>query len=135
MNKTILSVFCLLVFGSFSLFAQTPAQHPDGPPRGERPPRPDATRFTERLTKELNLNAATSKKVHDAFLNNIKKMDAIFASKLEEKEKRAALDANKKTFEKTMKGILSSAQYAQFLKLETKRPGPTPNGEHPPKPR
>lgn len=133
MNKTILPLLYLLMFGSLSLLAQPPTG-----PRGERPPKPNAERFTERMTKELNLNAATSKKVHDAFLNNMKKMDAIFASKVDEKEKRAALDANKKVFEKTMKSILSPAQYSQFLKLEAERPGPPPpppNGERPSRPR
>ena len=61
--------------------------------------------------------------------------DFVF-NKLEEKDKRTALDANKKAFEKTMKGILSPAQYAQFLKLEAERPGPPPpNGERLPRPR
>jgi Spy/CpxP family protein refolding chaperone len=122
-----------LIFVNFSLLAQAPAG-----PRGERPPMPNAERFTERMTKELSLNAATSKKVHDAFLNNMKKMEAVFASKSAEKDKRAALDANKKAFQKSMKGILSPAQYAQFLKLEAERPGPPPpppNGERPPRPR
>lgn len=126
-----------LILVNFTLFAQPPANRPAGR-QGEHPPMPNAERFTERMTKELNLNAATSKKVHDAFLNNMKKMDAVFASKLEEKDKRAALDANKKAFEKTMKGILSPAQYAQFLKLEAERPGPPPpppTGERPPRPR
>lgn len=126
-------IIFLFILISIQVFAQPPAG-----PRGERPPMPNAERFTERMTKELNLNAATSKKVHDAFLNNMKKMDAVFASKLEEKDKRAALDANKKAFEKTMKGILSPAQYTQFLKLEAERPGPPPpppNGERPPRPR
>lgn len=129
-KRLIIFLFTLI---SIQVFAQPPAG-----PRGERPPMPNAERFTERMTKELNLNAATSKKVHDAFLNNMKKMDAVFASKLEEKDKRAALDANKKAFEKTMKGILSPAQYTQFLKLEAERPGPPPpppNGERPPRPR
>ncbi|MFY7911106.1 MAG: hypothetical protein ACOVO2_16180 [Emticicia sp.] len=126
----------LIIFLFTIISIQVLAQPPAGP-RGERPPMPNAERFTERMTKELNLNAATSKKVHDAFLNNMKKMDAVFASKLEEKDKRAALDANKKAFEKTMKSILSPAQYAQFLKLEAERPGPPPppNGERPPRPR
>lgn len=127
----------LIIFLFTIISIQVLAQPPAGP-RGERPPMPNAERFTERMTKELNLNAATSKKVHDTFLNNMKKMDAVFASKLEEKDKRAALDANKKAFEKTMKSILSPAQYAQFLKLEAERPGPPPpppNGERPPRPR
>lgn len=126
-------IIFLFTIISIQAFAQPPAG-----PRGERPPMPNAERFTERMTKELNLNAATAKKVHDAFLVNMKKMDAVFASKLEEKDKRAALDANKKAFEKTMKSILSPAQYAQFLKLEAERPGPPPpppNGERPPRPR
>ena len=127
----------LIIFLFTIMSVQAFAQPPAGP-RGERPPKPNAERFTERMTKELNLNAATAKKVHDAFLNNIKKMDAIFASKSAEKDKRAALDANKKTFEKTMKGILSPAQYTQFLKLEAERsgpPSPPPNGERPPRSR
>jgi len=125
--------FIILLFAliGFQAFAQ-----PQAGPRGERPPMPNAERFTERMTKELNLNAATSKKVHDAFLNNIKKMDTVFASKVEEKDKRVALDENKKDFQKSMKSILSPVQYAQFLKLEAERPGPPPpNGERPPRPR
>lgn len=130
MQKRLIILFFALI--GFQAFAQ-----PQTGPRGERPPMPNAERFTERMTKELNLNAATSKKVHDAFLINIKKMDTVFASKVEEKDKRAALDENKKEFQKSMKGILSPAQYAQFLKLEAERPGPPPppNGERPPRPR
>jgi hypothetical protein len=130
MQKRLIILFFALI--GFQAFAQ-----PQAGPRGERPPMPNAERFTKRMTKELNLNAATSKKVHDAFLINIKKMDTVFASKVEEKDKRAALDENKKEFQKSMKGILSPAQYAQFLKLEAERPGPPPppNGERPPRPR
>jgi len=127
-KRLIILLFALI---GFQAFAQ-----PQAGLRGERPPMPNAERFTERMTKELNLNAATSKKVHDAFLNNIKKMDTVFASKVEEKDKRVALDENKKDFQKSMKSILSPIQYAQFLKLEAERPGPPPpNGERPPRPR
>jgi len=127
-KRLIILLFALI---GFQAFAQ-----PQAGPRGERPPMQNAERFTERMTKELNLNAATSKKVHDAFLNNIKKMDTVFASKVEEKDKRVALDENKKDFQKSMKSILSPIQYAQFLKLEAERPGPPPpNGERPPRPR
>jgi hypothetical protein len=89
MQKRLIILFFALI--GFQAFAQTG-------PRGERPPMPNAERFTERMTKELNLNAATSKKVHDAFLINIKKMETVFASKVEEKDKRATLDENKKEF-------------------------------------
>jgi uncharacterized protein YdeI (BOF family) len=125
--------FIILLFAliGFQAFAQ-----PQAGPRGERPPMPNAEHFTERMTKKLNLNAVTSKKVNDAFLNNIKKMDTVFASKVEEKDKRVALDENIKDFQKSMKSILSPVQYAQFLKLEAERPGPPPpNGERPPRPR
>lgn len=126
-------IFFLFILINIQVFTQPPAH-----PQGERPSIPNAERFTERMTKELSLNAATSKQVHDAFLNNMKKMDTIFASKLEEKDKRTALDANKKSFEKIIKNILNPTQYAQFLKLEAERPGPPPpppNGERPPRPR
>jgi Spy/CpxP family protein refolding chaperone len=130
MQKRLIILFFALI--GFQAFAQ-----PKAGPRGERPPMPNAERFTERMTKELNLNATASKKVRDAFMNNIKKMDAVLGSKLEENDKRDALDENKKEFQKSMKGILSPAQYAQFLKLEAERPGPPPppNGERPPRPR
>lgn len=134
MIKTHITLLLSLILFNFTLLAQPPA----GPPRGERPPMPNAERFTERMTKELKLNAATAKKVHDAFAKNMKQMEAVFNSKTDEKEKRAALDANRKSFEQTMKGILSPAQFAQFQKLEAKRPGPPPpppNGERPPRPR
>jgi uncharacterized protein YdeI (BOF family) len=67
MQKRLIILFFALI--GFQAFAQ-----PQAGPRGERLPMPNAERFTERMTKELNLNAATSKKVHDAFLINIKKM-------------------------------------------------------------
>jgi Spy/CpxP family protein refolding chaperone len=129
-KRLIILLFALI---GFQAFAQ-----PQAGPRGERPPMPNAERFTERMTKELNLNATTSKKVNDAFLNNIKKMDAVFVSKLEEKDKRTAMDANKKEFQKSMKSILSPAQYVQFLKLEDERrgpPPPPPSGGRPPRQR
>jgi hypothetical protein len=64
-------------------------------------------------------------------------MNVVFANKVEEKQKRAALDDNKKEFQKSKKNILNPAQYAQFLKLEAERPGPPPppSGERPPRPR
>nr|WP_299422223.1 hypothetical protein [uncultured Emticicia sp.] len=130
MQKRLIILFFALI--GFQAFAQ-----PQTGPRGERPPMTNTERFTERMTKELNLNATASKKVRDAFMNNIKKMDAVLGSKLEENDKRDALDENKKEFQNSMKGILSPAQYAQFLKLEAERPGPPPppNGERPPRPR
>ena len=133
MIKTHITLLLSLILFNFTLLAQPPAG-----PRGEHPPMPNAERFTERMTKELKLNAATAKKVHDAFAKNMKQMEAVFNSKTDEKEKRAALDANRKEFEQTMKGILSPAQFAQFQKLEAERPGPPPpppNGERPPRPR
>lgn len=133
MIKTHITLLLSLILFNFTLLAQPPAG-----PRGEHPPMPNAERFTERMTKELKLNAATAKKVHDAFAKNMKQMEAVFNSKTDEKEKRAALDANRKAFEQTMKGILSPAQFAQFQKLEAERPGPPPpppNGERPPRPR
>ncbi len=130
MIKTHITLLLSLILFNFTLLAQPPAG-----PRGERPPMPNAERFTERMTKELKLNAATAKKVHDAFAKNMKQMEAVFNSKTDEKEKRAALDVNRKAFEQTMKGILSPTQFAQFQKLEAERPGPPPNGERPPRPR
>ncbi|WP_064197150.1 MULTISPECIES: hypothetical protein [Emticicia] len=138
MKKSIRLFLILLFLSSLSLYAQPPAHRPDGLPRGERPPIPNAEQFTERMTKELGLNAAASKKVHDAFLKNIKQMEDIFTSKIEEREKRVALDAHRKSFEKTMKSILSASQFAKFQKLEAEHHGPPPppiNGERPPRPR
>ena len=129
-QRLIILLFALI---GFQAFAQ-----PQAGPRGERPPMPNADHFTKRMTKELNLNAVTSKKVNAAFLNNIKRMDKVFASKAEEKDKRAALDENKKEFQKSMKSILSPAQYALFLKLEDEHAGPPPpppSGGRPPRPR
>ena len=85
-KRLIILLFALI---GFQAFAQ-----PQAGPRGERPPMPNAERFTERMTKELNLNATTSKKVNDAFLNNIKKMDAVFISKLEEVNKNLMKDCS-----------------------------------------
>lgn len=130
-------IIFLFVFISIQVFGQPPVG-----PRGERPPMPDAKiraeRFTKRMTKELSLDANTTKKVHSISLISMKKMDVVFASKSAEKDKKAALDANKKVLEKNMKSILTPVQYTKFLKLQNERPGlppPPPSGDRPPTPR
>ncbi len=126
--------FIIFLFTLISI--QVLAQPPAGP-RGERLPMPDAKiraeRFTKRMTKELSLDATTAKKVHGVSLISMKKMDVIFASKSAEKDKKTALDANKKVLEKNMKSILTAIQYAKFLKLQNERPGLPPNGDRPPR--
>lgn len=77
MIKTHITLLLSLILFNFTLLAQPPAG-----PRGERPPMPNAERFTERMTKELKLNAATAKKVHDAFAKNMKQMEAVFNRQL-----------------------------------------------------
>lgn len=131
MKKNILFGLLIVTSVSVSTFAQSPAPATGQAPAGKVMPMPQqhpmadaATRtqkFTDRMTTTLGLDAATSKKVYDAYLARTKKVDEIQASAVSGKEKNDALKANKDAFEVTLKGILPAAAYDKYSKMESDR--------------
>jgi periplasmic protein CpxP/Spy len=132
MKKNILLGLLIVTSINVSTYAQStsPAHAPTAaekvmpmPP----PPRPMADaatrtqKFTDRMTKTLGLDEATSKKVFDAFLARTKKVDEIQASGLGGREKNDAMKANKDAFEETLKGILPVGAYDKYTKMESDR--------------
>jgi periplasmic protein CpxP/Spy len=138
MKKNILFGLLVVTSVSVSTFAQSPAAAPAQAPAGKVIPMPQrqmadaATRtqkFTDRMTKTLGLDAATSKKVYDAYLARTKKVDEVQASAVSGKEKNEALKSNKDTFEATLKSILPAEAYDKYSKMESDRKE-KPHGDH-----
>lgn len=77
-----------------------------------------AQRMTDRMTKQLGLDEATSKKVYDVTLARTQKVDAIQKSSDDNKTKAQALKANADDYTAKLKAILTPDQ---FTKLETMR--------------
>jgi phage FluMu protein gp41 len=77
---------------------------------------PRSQQFTDELTKTLNLDEATAKKVFTAYLANTKSVDEIRMGGGSEKEITSALLTNQIAFETTLKGILSPAQFEKFTR-------------------
>lgn len=132
MKKTLLVISCFVALISVDTFAQQAMTRKNG---GDRPhpdnmqqhPMGDAVtrtqRFVDHLTKDLNLDAATAKKVYDAFLTRTKKVDEIQASNMDGKAKNDALKANKDNLDTALKGILSADQFQKYLEIEKSRRG------------
>jgi len=78
---------------------------------------PRSKEFADRLTKELGLDAATAKKIHDTFLLNTKSIDEIKMDSGSEAQKRELLKSNKEAFNELLKLILTSAQFNKYLKM------------------
>ncbi len=77
---------------------------------------PHAQQFADELTKTLSLDQATAKQVFTAYLVNTKSVDEIRIGGGSEKEINSALQTNQIAFDKTLKGILSPAQFEKFIK-------------------
>jgi hypothetical protein len=77
-----------------------------------------AKKFTDLLKTNIGLDDATSKKIFSAYLGNTKAVDEIPMLPISDEEKAARQKANKATFDETLKGILSPAQFDKYLKME-----------------
>lgn len=73
-----------------------------------------AQRMTDQLTKQLNLDEATSKKVYDLALARDQQIDAIQKSTDDNKTKDTKLKANADDFKAKMQGVLTADQFQQF---------------------
>ncbi len=83
-------------------------------------PEQRAARMSQKLKQELNLDANTTAKVQAAALVRAQKIDAIQTGTTTNKEKNAALQANAQEFKTALQGILTPAQYTQYLNLAAK---------------
>ncbi|GAB3952527.1 hypothetical protein GCM10028805_34730 [Spirosoma harenae] len=83
-------------------------------------PETRAHKMTDRMTKQLGLDEATSKKVYDVTLARAQKVDAIQANADDRKAKAQALKANADDFKTKMKSILKPDQFAKFESMHDK---------------
>ena len=86
-----------------------------------------AQRMTDRLTKQLGLDDATSKKVYAAALTRDQQVDAIQNSTDDNRTKAKNLKANADQFKTAMQGILTADQLAKFQAMR-QRGGQGNNG-------
>ncbi|GAB4048785.1 DUF4890 domain-containing protein [Spirosoma litoris] len=121
----------LLALSSLPLLAQqtatpaAPAQAGSrmGKGRGMQPyqaadPATRAQRMTDRMTKQLGLDEATSKKVYDLSLARAQKIDAIQKGTDDNKTKNQALKANADDFKSKLQGVLTPDQFTKFESMK-----------------
>ncbi len=131
-KNLVLSVF-LFSFVSVPLLAQqtstpdAPAQTTNRMDRNrsmhQRPmadPQTRARRMTDRMTKQLSLDGATSQKVYDATLTHAQKVDAIMANSDDKKAKGQAMKANADEFKSKLQSILTPDQFAKVQEMRGK---------------
>jgi hypothetical protein len=123
MKQIILITAALLLFTGNCVFAQSSL--PTGKPvkTGNEWKMPGdamarAKKFTETLKINLGLDDAASQKVFQAYLGNTKSVDEIPMLPISDDEKKAKLKANRAAFDDTLKGILSTEQFAKYQKME-----------------
>ena len=81
-------------------------------------PETRAKKMTDRMTKQLGLDQATSQKVYDASLARAQKVNAIQASADDNKAKAQALKANADEFKSKLKSILTPDQFAKVESMK-----------------
>jgi periplasmic protein CpxP/Spy len=77
-----------------------------------------ASKMTERMTRYLGLDEATTNNVKAIALERATKVDAIYKSTDDKKTKQAAFILNKQDFEAKLKGVLSTDQFAKYQSME-----------------
>lgn len=131
LKKIALSGLLLALF-SFPLLAQQTAT-PDAPANTRRMGKRDAVqphqmgdpatrarKMTDRMTKQLGLDQATSQKVYDAALARAQKIDAIQSGSDDNRAKAQALKANADDFKAKLKSILTPDQFTKFDSMKGK---------------
>ncbi|WP_460950921.1 DUF4890 domain-containing protein [Spirosoma daeguense] len=124
-------MFKKLVFGGFflALFSlqQVVAQDAPAQTRTERrgrnmqdvDPKVRAQKMTDRMTKQLALDDATSKKVYTLMLARAEKMDAIHKNSDDRKAKMQAMKTNADEFKGELKNVLTPDQFAKFESMQS----------------
>jgi hypothetical protein len=82
---------------------------------------PRSKEFADHLSVALGLDAATTKKVREAYLVNTKSVDETKLSSRSDPEKATALKSNKDAFDEVMKNILTLDQFNRYLKMPADR--------------
>ena len=130
-KKIALSGLLLSLF-SFPLLAQQ-ATTPDAPantrrmskngamqPHQKGDPATRAQKMTDRMTKQLGLDQATSQKVYAITLARAQKIDAVQAGSDDNRAKAQALKDNADDFKTKLKGILTPDQFTKFESMKGK---------------
>lgn len=73
-----------------------------------------ARKMTDRLTKQLGLDEATSQKVYTAALTRDQKIDDIRASSTDNRANAKSMKANADDFKTKLQGILTPDQFTKF---------------------
>lgn len=92
--------------------AKTPAPYKAADPATR------AQKMTNRLTKQLGLDDATSKKVYDVALARDQAIDAIQTGSDDNKTKAKKLKANADDFKSKLQSILTPDQFAKFQQMK-----------------
>ena len=72
-----------------------------------------ARKMTDRMTKQLGLDQATSQKVYDATLARDQKIDDIRANSTDNRANAKAMKANADDYKSKLQGILTPDQFAK----------------------
>lgn len=109
-----------------SLAQQAPMStvpHQQGTRQGQKMADPSirAQKMTDRMTKELGLDQATSQKVYAVALTRAQKIDGIQASPDDNRTKAKALKANADDFKAQLKGILTPDQFTKYSAMKGHR--------------
>ncbi len=124
-KKAVILSFAMVTLMTSLAFSQTPsAAMPVATPKVQKdkdkgdhrmfPANVRAAKMTQRLTKQLGLDAATSQKVGVLALARDTKIDEIINSTQDNKAKSAAMKINHDDFEAKLKGVLSADQFAKY---------------------
>ena len=136
MNPIKVFILLAIMASSQTILAQPPA--PEKHTKADKPQRPmadaatRARKMTDRMTKDLGLNEATSKKTYDITLARATKIDQIQGSAIDGKAKNDALKANADDFKAKLKSILTAEQFAKFEEMKKDERGPRGEGGSPP---
>ena len=76
-----------------------------------------AQKMSARMTKELGLDEATSKKVYDIALARAQKVDEIQKGSDDGRTKAKALKANADDFKSKLQGVLTPDQFSKFTAM------------------
>ena len=82
-----------------------------------------AQKMTDRLTKQLDLDEATSRKVYGAALTRDQQVDAIQKGTDDNRTKAKSLKTNADQFKTAMQGILTADQFAKFQQMRQRGGG------------
>lgn len=100
-------------------------QGPRGGDRQQRTPEQMADARAQQLTKQLNLNADQSAKIHQLTLEQAQEMQA---KRAQNQADRKAMGADRDRYEAQLKDILTADQYTKYTQERQERMSKTPKG-------